>query len=290
MTKIVWDKTGERRYETGVDHAVLYIPTSGAYTNGVAWNGITSIAESPSGAEATPVYADNIKYLNLLSVEEFGGTIEAITFPDEFYQFDGGALVSGGVIVGQQSRPKFGLSYRSLIGNDVQGDALGYKLHLVYGAQASPSERTNTTINDSPEATPLSWEFSTTAVAVTGLKPTSLVTIDSTKVDADNLAALELILYGSSGVAPRLPLPDEVIALFAGSAVSVVPVAPTYNSSTHVITIPATANVKYFIDGEEVASGAQPALTSGQTKVVESQPAFGYYFPANSDDDWSFSY
>lgn len=288
MTRIEWDKTGERRYETGVDHAVLYIPTNGAYTNGVAWNGITSIAESPSGAEATPIYADNMKYLNLLSVEEFGGTIEAITFPDEFYQFDGGAVPTPGVIVSQQSRPKFGLSYRSLIGNDVQGDAAGYKLHLVYGAQASPSERTNTTINDSPEATPLSWEFSTTAVPVTGLKPTSLVTIDSTKVLPANLAALETILYGTAGVNPRLPSPTDVIALFTGTSTSVSPAQPTYNVSTHVITIPTTTNVDYYIDGEIVTGNV--TLTTGQTKVVEARPKAGYYFPANMDDDWAFSF
>jgi hypothetical protein len=288
MARIEWDKTGERRYETGVDHAVLYIPTNGAYTNGVPWNGITSIAESPSGAEATPIYADNMKYLNLLSVEEFGGTIEAITFPDEFYQFDGGAMPTPGIIVSQQSRPKFGLSYRSLIGNDVQGDAAGYKLHLVYGAQASPSERTNTTINDSPEATPLSWEFSTTAVPVTGLKPTSLVTIDSTKVLKANLDALETILYGTAGVNPRLPSPSDVIALFTGTATSVTPVAPTYNATTHVISIPTTANVDYYI-GSEVVTGSV-TLTTGQTKVVEARPKSGYYFPANIDDDWAFSY
>lgn len=289
MSRIEWDKSGERRYETGVDHAVLYIPNSqGAYTDGVAWNGITSIAESPSGAEATPIYADNMKYLNLLSVEEFGGTIEAITFPDEFYQFDGGAIPTPGVIVSQQSRPKFGLSYRSLIGNDIVGEAAGYKLHLVYGAQASPSERTNTTINDSPEATPLSWEFSTTAVPVQGLKPTSLVTIDSTKVSASNLAALETILYGTSGVDPRLPSPTDVIALFSGSATSVTPAVPTYNSTTHVITIPSTANVDYYVGGEVVTGTI--TLEPNQTRVVEARPRPGYYFPEGTDEDNSFTY
>jgi hypothetical protein len=282
MSKIEWDKTGERRYETGVDHAVLYIPTNGAYTDGVAWNGITSIAESPSGAEATPIYADNMKYLNLLSVEEFGGTIEAITFPDEFYQFDGGAIPTPGVIVSQQSRPKFGLSYRT-------GDAAGYKLHLVYGAQASPSERTNTTINDSPEATPLSWEFSTTAVPVDGLKPTSLVTIDSTKVSRANLDALETILYGAPGVSPRLPSPSDVIALFTGTATSVTALAPTYDATTHVITIPSTANVDYSINGEVVTGTV--TLSPGQSRIVEARPKSGYYFPENTDDDWGpFTY
>ena len=288
MTKIEWDKTGDRTYDTGVDHAVLYIPTDGVYDDGVAWNGITSITESPSGAEATPVYADNIKYLNLLSVEEFGGTIEAITFPDEFYQFDGGVILSGGVVISQQSRPKFGLCYRSLIGNDTEGDAYGYKLHLVYGAQASPSERTNTTINDSPEASPLSWEFTTTAVSVSGLKPTSLVTIDSTKVTEANLAALELILYGTTGVDPRLPSPDEVIALFAGSATSVSPEEPAYNDATHVITIPTTAHVTYYIDGEAVSGDV--TLDVDDSVIVSASPAAGYYFPDGVDNDWMFAY
>lgn len=219
MSKLEWDLTGERRYETGVDHGVLYMPTAGEYTDGVAWNGLTAVTETPSGAEASAVYADNIKYLNLISVEEFGGTIEAVTFPDEFLQFDGGALVKGGIVIGQQNRPKFGLSYRTRIGNDVDGDAHGYKLHLVYGAQAAPSERAYSTVNDSPEATPFSWEFTTTAVAITDHKPTALLTIDSTKVEADELAALELLLYGSTGTEPELPSPDAVLALFPTSGV-----------------------------------------------------------------------
>lgn len=221
MTKIVWDQEADRTYETGVDHGVLYIPDAGVYDNGVAWNGLTAINETPSGAEATPIYADNIKYLNLLSREEFGGTIEAITFPDEFYQFDGGALVKGGIVIGQQGRPKFGLSYRTLIGSAIDdafdGVSSGYKLHLVYGAQAAPSERTYSTINDSPETTAFSWEFTTTPVAITGYSPTALLTIDSTKVEADELAALELLLYGTTGVDPALPTPDAVLALFPTS-------------------------------------------------------------------------
>lgn len=214
MTVIEWDKDGERIYETGVDHAVLYIPTAGVYDDGVAWNGISSVNEKPSGAEANPVYADNMKYLNLLSVEEFGGTLEAITFPDEFQKFDGGVAVKNGVVIGQQSRPKFGLSYRTRVGNDLVADSFGYKLHLVYGAQASPSERTHTTINDSPEASTFSWDFTTTPLPVAGNKPTALITIDSTKVDPSDLAALELILYGAIGTDPALPLPDAVIAMF----------------------------------------------------------------------------
>lgn len=217
MTAIIWDQEADRIYETGVDHGVLYIPTAGVYDNGVAWNGLTAVTESPSGAEATPIYADNIKYLNLLSVEEFGGTIEALTFPDEFYQFDGGALVKGGIIIGQQDRAKFGLSYRTLIGDAVVGNSLGYKLHLVYGAQAAPSERAHNTVNDTPEPLAFSWEFTTTPVTVTDMKPTAQLTIDSTKVVASELAALETILYGATGVDPALPTPDEVLALFPTS-------------------------------------------------------------------------
>ena len=217
MSKVVWDKENERTYETGVDHGVLYIPSAGEYNDGVAWNGLTSISESPSGAEPSPVYADNIKYLNLTSVEEFGGSIEAITFPDEFYQFDGGAKVKGGIVIGQQGRAKFGLSYRTLVGDAVVGDTKGYKLNLVYGAQAAPSEKVHNTINDSPETATFSWEFTTTAVNVTDMKPTASLSIDSTKVVKAELDALELILYGSTGVEPRLPLPDEILELFPTS-------------------------------------------------------------------------
>lgn len=223
MSKITWDAEEDRTYETGVDHGVLYTPNAGEYAEGVAWNGLTSVSETPSGAEATPVYADNMKYLNLLSVEEFGGTIEAITFPDEFYQFDGGAVVKGGIVIGQQNRAKFGLSYRTLIGDASVGTQKGYKLHLVYGAQAAPSERVYNTVNDSPETAAFSWEFTTTAVPVTGHKPTALLTIDSTKVVPAELAALENILYGSTGVDPALPLPDEVIELFPTSGTVVEP-------------------------------------------------------------------
>lgn len=217
MTKITWDAEEDRTYETGVDHGVLYIPSAGAYDDGVAWNGLTSISETPSGAEATPVYADNMKYLNLMSVEEFGGTIEAVTFPVEFYQFDGGAIVKGGIVIGQQNRAKFGLSYRTLIGDAAIGTQKGYKLHLVYGAQAAPSERAYNTVNDSPETAAFSWEFTTTAVPVEGMKPTALLTIDSTKVVPAELAALETILYGTTGTDPKLPLPDDVLDLFPTS-------------------------------------------------------------------------
>jgi len=217
MAALVWDQVGERFYETGVDHGVLYIPDeSGVYANGVAWNGLTSVTESPTGAEATAQYADNIKYLNLISAEEFGATLEAFTYPEEFAPFDGLAVPEPGVVVGQQPRKMFGLSYRTRLGNDISGDEHGYKLHLVYGCVASPSEKAYNTINDSPEAIAFSWEISTTPVPVTGLKPTSLIVIDSTVVDAGMLSALEADLYGGSGP-PTLPMPDEVIAAFGGA-------------------------------------------------------------------------
>lgn len=215
---LVWDKVGERFYETGVDRGVLYLPdNAGVYGTGVAWNGLVSISESPSGAEATPQYADNIKYLNLVSAEEFGGTIEAFTYPEEFSLCDGTATPSAGVYVGQQNRKTFGLCYRTKKGNDVAGNDLGYKLHLAYGCLAAPSEKGYSTVNDSPEPITFSWEFSTTAVNVTGLKPTALLTIDSTKVDAAALVSLETELYGAAGTNPSLPLPDEVIAIFAAA-------------------------------------------------------------------------
>jgi hypothetical protein len=218
MAKIVWDKTGEHFYETGVKNCVLYIPTEGVYSKGVAWNGITAITESPSGAEATALYADDIKYLNLYSVEEFGATIEAYTYPDEFAECDGSAELVAGVKIGQQARKPFGLCYRTTIGNDTDGNDHGYKLHIIYGAMASPSEKSYNTINDSPEAVTFSWELTTTPVNVAGAKPTASITIDSTKVDEQKLAALEEVLYGKDGTGsdhtgatePRLPLPDEI--------------------------------------------------------------------------------
>ena len=215
MSKIVWDQTGERLYETGVNHGVLYIPTSGIYSKGVAWNGLTAVTESPSGAEATALYADDIKYLNLMSTEEFACTIEAYTYPDEFAECDGSASLVAGVNIGQQPRKTFGLCYRTTIGNDTDSNAHGYKLHMVYGCLAAPSEKAYATINDSPEAITFSWEVSTTPVNVTGHKPTALLTIDSTKADPAKLAALEKILYGDTEAEPRLPLPDEIATLMA---------------------------------------------------------------------------
>lgn len=216
MSKLVWDQTGERLYETGVKQGVLYPQgTDGKYPKGVAWNGLTTVTESPSGAEATPLYADDIKYLNLISTEELGGTIEAYTYPDEFAECDGSAAIATGVYIGQQPRKTFGLSYRTTLGNDVDSNAHGYKLHLVYGALASPSEKAYATINDSPEAITFSWEFSTTPVNVNGFKPTANIVIDSTKVKAENLANLEKILYGDTDTEARLPLPDEVATIMS---------------------------------------------------------------------------
>lgn len=213
MPALTWDTTGDRLYETGIKKGVLYPQSAlGTYPLGVAWNGLTAVTESPSGAEPTPIYADDIKYLSLMSAEEFGATIEAYTYPDEFAACDGSASLTEGVTIGQQARQSFGLSYRTTLGNDVVGEAYGYKLHLIYGAMAAPSEKAYATINDSPEAITMSWEVTTTPVAVTGFKPTASITIDSTKVDATKLAALEKILYGDTEAA-RLPLPDEVKTL-----------------------------------------------------------------------------
>lgn len=215
MSKLSWDNIGERLYETGVSKGVLYPQVDGAYPKGVAWNGLTNVSEKPSGAESTPVWADNIKYLNLTSVEEFAATVEAYMYPDEFAACDGSADIVAGVRIGQQSRKPFGLSYRTIIGNDTDGSNYGYKIHLVYGAKAAPSEKGYATSSDSPEAITLSWELTTTPVAVEGFEPTALLTIDSTKVDEAKLKSLEDILYGTEDNEPRLPLPDEVAELFA---------------------------------------------------------------------------
>lgn len=217
MSKLVWDQTGEHFFETGVKMGVLYVQEGAAYPAGVAWNGLTAVTESPSGAEASPLYADDIKYLNLISTEEFGGTIEAYTYPDEFKVCNGEASLAEGVVIGQQTRKTFGFCYRTVLGNDTLGNDYGYKLHLIYGATATPSERAYATINDSPEAITMSWEFTTIPVSVTGMKPTSLITIDSSKCDKAKLAALEAILYGSESEEARLPLPDEIAELMAAT-------------------------------------------------------------------------
>ena len=226
MSKIIWDQTGERLYETGVRNGVLYPrSTTGTYPLGVAWNGLMTITESPTGAEATPLYADDIKYLNLLSNEEFGATVEAYTYPDEFAECDGSAELSPGVMIGQQARKAFGLAYRTVLGNDIEYNDQGYKLHIIYNALAAPSEKAYATVNDSPEAITLSWELTTSPENVTGHKPTASIVIDSTKVDAAKLKLLEDQLFGVTAdataeppvtaVVPNLPLPDEIAAIFA---------------------------------------------------------------------------
>jgi hypothetical protein len=284
MTALEWDGTGEKEFETGVDHAVLYIlnTETAAYDSGFAWNGITAVNEKPDGAAANPQYADNIKYLNLLSAETFGGTIEAFTYPDEFGQCDGTVAPVAGLTIGQQTRATFGLSYRTQLGNDLESNA-GYKLHLVYGALAAPSEKDYATINDSPAAVAFSWDFTTTPVSVTNLKPTSLIVVDSTTVDSDSLAALEQLLYGTVGVDPALPSPDDVIALFSGSVTTTaVPTAPTIASD--VITIPTVTGVKYQIGGVTKTG----SVTITVNTVVKAVPAAGYIFPAVCVDEWYF--
>jgi hypothetical protein len=293
MAALTWDQVGERLYETGVDHGVLYLPdASGDYADGVPWNGLTTVTESPSGAEANPQYADNIKYLNLISAEEFGGTIEAFTYPDEFAQCDGTAIPAPGIAVGQQNRKIFGLCYRTRVGNDLDGTDHGYKLHLIYGAQAAPSEKAYATINDSPEAISFSWEITTSPVdAGVDLKPTAMLTVDSTKVDATALADLEDALYGSGSVDARLPLPAEVISMFTGTVTDVRLTganAPSYVSATHVVTLPAVTGVNWKINGNDASPGAQPALTAGQSANVTAQATPGHQIVG--DDDWTFDY
>lgn len=218
MAKIVWDESGKRTYETGVRNGVLYLQDAqGAYTKGVAWNGLTAVTESPSGAEPTALYADDIKYLELFSAEEFGATIEAYTYPAEFEKCDGSASLGTGVTIGQQDRATFGLCYRTVLGNDVKGSEFGYKLHLIYGAKAKPSEKGYQTINDSPEAITFSWEISTTPVNVAGFKPTACVTIDSTKIAPDKLTQIETLLYGDTSAEAKLPLPDEIAEIVTGA-------------------------------------------------------------------------
>lgn len=288
MAKIIWDQVGQRFYETGVDHGVLYLPNSnGSYVTGVAWNGLVTVNETPTGAEANAQYADNIKYLNLFSAENFEATLEAFTYPDEFAQFDGLSTPTPGVTVGQQPRKGFGLSYRTLVGNDLDAQDHGYKLHLVYGCQASASERSYSTVNDSPEPITFSWSLTTTPVAVTGLKPTSILTIDSTKVDPVVLASLEQILYGDAGVDPMLPVPDTVITMFDDGVTVVTPGIPTFVSETNTLTIPGTTGVIYRIAGDVIPAGS---VVITENTLVTASPAPGYVFATGIDDDWLYIY
>jgi hypothetical protein len=295
MTKLLWDQTGERLYETGVDQGVLYIPNNGIYDKGYAWNGLTTVTESPSGAEPTALWADNIKYLNILSREEFGGTIEAYTYPDEFGQCDGTAEPEAGIFVGQQTRKVFGLAYRTKVGNDTEADDFGFKIHLVWSALAAPSEKAFATINDTPEAITFSWAFSTTPVAIPAypdLKPTSSMVLDSTKVDAAALTAIMDVLYGTPGADPRLPLPDEVLQMFGGTSTAVTPVEPAFVAATGVITIPTVSGVQYRRGdtNANVAGGTTVTIAaSGDSLIIKAVPTSGNYFTSGSDDDWSFT-
>jgi hypothetical protein len=284
--KLEWDKTGQKLYETGTDRGVLYEPDqTGAYTNGVAWNGLTAVSESPSGAEATKLYADNTAYLTLTSAEEFGATLEAYTYPDAWTKYDGSVEVTAGVLVGQQPRKSFGLAYRTLIGNDLQGTEHGYKIHLVYNCLAAPSEKSYATVNDSPEAVTFSYEITTTPVSAgAGVKPTATITIDSTKVDATALAEFEDILYGTSGSNPTLPVPATVIAHFANTVVTVTPTAPTMTGDD--ITIPSITGVVYSIDGDAVTG----TVTITEDTIVVANPEPGYVFSSPVDTDWFFQF
>lgn len=281
MSRLVWDQSGEHLFETGVDHGVLYPQAAdGSYPLGVAWNGLTKVTEKPTGAEATALWADNIKYLNLYSAEEFEATIEAYTYPDEFAVLDGSAELADGVIVGQQARGAFGLCYRTVVGNDIQGNDYGYKIHLIYGAQVSPSERGYETINDSPSAITFSWEMKTVPVNVTGFKPTACVTIDSTKANSAQLEALETILYGADNADPRMPLPDEIAQIFESTVGSISldkkSLALTVggaSGSLEATTIPADAVVSWDVLDSTVATvsgGSVSPQAAGSTLVVAS--------------------
>jgi hypothetical protein len=297
MTALTWDNVGERLYEAGVDHGVLYLPDEvGAYDDAHVWNGLTTVTESPSGAESNKQYADNIAYLNLLSAEDFGATIEAFTYPDAFAECDGTAVPTPGVSVGQQGRKAFGLAYRTKVGNDLEGVDHGYKLHLLYGAQASPSEKAYGTINDSPEAITFSWELTTTPVPVNlevdgvELKPTASLVIDSTKVDATALGELEDILFGTVSDDARLPGPAEVIALFTDGVLqvdlTVSESQPTFVEATGVATLPAVTGVQWKQGGVNKAPGPQTAIAPGSTTTIRATAQPGYNLVG--DDTWTF--
>lgn len=294
MTALTWDAAVDRRYETGVDHGVLYIPNNnGEYVAGYAWNGLISVSEAPEGAESNKQYADNIEYLNLLSAEQFKATVEAYTYPTEFEQCDGLGSPEDGVTVGQQTRKAFGLSYRTKVGNALNADA-GYKIHIIYGCLAAPSEKAFNTINDSPEALTFSWEISTSSVPVGTIggvtyKPTATLVVDSTKVDADALADLEEILYGTSGSDPELPTPAAIVALFAGTVTTVTATTPTYVDATDTLTIPSVTGVEYRNDVTNEPFTAGPHVISADT-LVKAYPLSGYRLTPGRDRTWWFDY
>lgn len=290
MSRLIWDAIGEKIYETGVDHGVLYPQANnGTYPLGVVWNGITAFTESPGGAELTDLWADNIKYASIRAAETFGGTLEAYTYPSEFEACDGSAELAPGVLIGQQSRSPFGLSYRTTVGNDTiaEGDE-GYKIHLVYGASANPSEKAYATINESPDAITFSWELTTLPIAVVGHKPTATLVVDSTKVDPTQLAELEDILYGTEGVSPRLPLPDEIATIVTGTSVTLL-TAPTFVAATGVLTIPTKTGAEYFVNGVLTSAGPMEAISGGVSVTIVAAPATGYYFPAGTNTVWTFT-
>jgi hypothetical protein len=303
MAVLTWDPIGSRTYETGVDQGVLYIPDgAGAYSTGVAWNGLTAVTEQPSGAEANAQYADNIKYLNLYSLEQFAATVEAFTYPDEWNQFDGLVVQNAGVQIGQQPRKLFGLCYRTKLGNDLNDDA-GFKYHLMYGCKASPSEKAYSTVNDTPAPINFSWSVNTTPVAVTGQKPTSLVVVDSTKVSAGGLTALTQAIYGTAGTAPRLPLPDEVITMMAGSNTPVTAAAlqtgaPTFNATSGVVTITAVTGITWLLTNAAVTNavvtagattGANIPASGGNAVVIRAVPSSGAFTIASfAQTSWTF--
>lgn len=294
MSVLTWDNTGERLYETGVDHGVLYqIDEAGDYVTGVPWNGLTAVTDSPSGAESNKQYADNIEYLNLQSKEMFGCTIEAFTYPDEFGQNDGTVAPTPGVNVGQQRRRTFGFSWRTRLGNDIEGTDYGYKLHLAWGCLAAPSEKAYATINDSPEAITFSWEVTTTPVSVGTIggieyKPTAKMTIDSTQVDPVKLAALEAVLYGTLATNAELPLPADVITMMTTALTTATPTAPTYNSTTDEITIPNVTGVEYWVNGVLAPAGSFGPITADAE--VRARPATGYKFPVPTQTQWVFDF
>lgn len=291
MVALTWDTVGNHVYETGVDKGVLFIPDSnGNYINAFAWNGLTKVTEKPVGGTTTPLYADNTRYLNLVSTEYFGCDLAAYTYPDAWGACDGTAEPEAGVAVGQQSRKTFGFCYRTRVGDDLAGTDKGYKLHLVWGCTAAPSQKAWTTINDSPTANEFSWSVTCVPVNATGYKPTSTLVIDSTKVNASALATLEQTLYGTSGVNGRLPLPDEVLAMFAGTVTAATPTAPTYNNTTHVVTIPAITGLQYY----KVVSGVATLVTGTVTITVDTVfmalPTNGYYIPDPNVNEWLITF
>lgn len=299
---LTWDGAGKRLYETGVDQGVLYIPdTNGAYVDGVAWNGLTGVTESPTGAEANAQYADNIKYLNLYSAEQYEGTLEAFTYPDEWHQFDGNyvdGVTYPGVILGQQARKSFGLSYRTKLGNDLVGDDYAYKLHLVYGLKASPSERAFTTINDSPSPITFSWSINSTPTSVTGRSPLSLLTVDSSKAFSANLTALNTLLYGQVAANPQLPTPDAVLALMRATTVTpinLLTTPPSVVTAGGTVTLPAQTGIQYrrMDTGALVTTSfvISPINTSVIVKVetIAAVPSLAYYFGPNVQQQWVFT-